>query len=134
VVLLGRPARPRRGRIVPYTVFTDPQVARVGLSEEEARERGLRFEVARMPFGDIARAVEVDETAGLLKVLIDPDTERILGAAIVGIEAGELIHLFVALMQAGAPARALVEAQAVHPTLAEGVQSLLMRLPRYGLA
>ena len=86
-----------------------------------------------MPFGWIARAIELDETAGVMKVLVDPKTERILGAAIVGAEAGELIHIFVALMQAGATARAIVDAQAVHPTLAEGVQSLVMRLPRYTL-
>jgi pyruvate/2-oxoglutarate dehydrogenase complex dihydrolipoamide dehydrogenase (E3) component len=126
-------ARGRAGRLIPYAVFTDPQVARVGLSERETTERGLRYEVATMPFGSIARASELDEPAGILKVLLDPSTERILGAAIVGIEAGELIHIFATLMQAGASPRALVDAQAVHPTLAEGVQSLLMRLQRYAL-
>ncbi|HKB15743.1 MAG TPA: FAD-dependent oxidoreductase, partial [Planctomycetota bacterium] len=125
--------RGRSDRVVPYCVFTDPQVARVGLSETEAREKGVRFEVATMPFGDIARAIEIDETAGVMKVLIDPESERILGAAIVGAEAGELIHIFVALMQARATARAIVDAEAIHPTLAEGVQSLVMRLPRYDL-
>jgi len=75
----------------------------VGLSEREARERGIAYEVATMPFGEIARAMEVDEKAGTMKVLLDPKTERVLGAAIVGSEAGELIHIFVALMQAGAP-------------------------------
>jgi pyruvate/2-oxoglutarate dehydrogenase complex dihydrolipoamide dehydrogenase (E3) component len=114
-------------------VFTDPQLARVGLSETEAKAKAIAYEVATMQFGDIARAVELDETAGTLKVLIDPKTEKILGAAIVGIEAGELIHIFVALMQAGATARAIVDAQAIHPTLAEGVQSVVMRLPRYAL-
>jgi pyruvate/2-oxoglutarate dehydrogenase complex dihydrolipoamide dehydrogenase (E3) component len=131
-ILNGRP-RDRAGRLVPYTVFTDPQVARVGLSEREARAQGIEYEAATMPFADIARAIELDETAGVLKVLVAPQTEKILGAAIVGIEAGELIHIFVGLMQAGATARALVDAQAVHPTLAEGVQSLVMRLPRYAL-
>jgi pyruvate/2-oxoglutarate dehydrogenase complex dihydrolipoamide dehydrogenase (E3) component len=116
---------------VPYTVYVDPQVAGVGLTEREARERGVRFEVASMPFGEIARAIETDETAGLLKVLVDPATERILGAFIVGAEAGELIHVFVALMQAGATARAIVEMEAVHPAFAEGVQSVLLSLPRY---
>ena len=86
-----------------------------------------------MPFGQIARAIETDEPAGIMKVLIDPATERILGAAIVGAEAGELIHIFVVLMQAGAPARAIVDAEAVHPTFAEGVQSVVMKLPRYAL-
>jgi pyruvate/2-oxoglutarate dehydrogenase complex dihydrolipoamide dehydrogenase (E3) component len=68
-----------------------------------------------------------------MKVLLDPRTERVLGAAIVGVEAGELIHIFVTVMQAGASARSIVDAEAVHPTLAEGVQSLIMALPRYKL-
>jgi pyruvate/2-oxoglutarate dehydrogenase complex dihydrolipoamide dehydrogenase (E3) component len=87
-----------------------------------------------MPFAEIARAIELDEKAGVLKVLLDAKTERVLGAAIVGSEAGELIHIFVALMQAGAPARAIVDAEAVHPTFAEGVQSLVMKLKRYALS
>src|SRR3989442_1858861 len=133
-LLLGRSRRGRKGRHIPYTAFTDPQVAGVGLTERQARERGIAYEVATMPFAEIARAREIDETAGILKVLLDPKTERVLGAAIVGSEAGELIHIFVALMQAGAPARAIVDAEAVHPTFAEGVQSLVMKLQRYSLS
>jgi pyruvate/2-oxoglutarate dehydrogenase complex dihydrolipoamide dehydrogenase (E3) component len=132
-ILMERSRKGRRGRLVPYTVFTDPQVAGVGLTEKLARERGVAFEVATMPFGNIARAIEVDETAGVMKVLVDPKTERVLGAAIVGVEAGELIHIFVALMQAGASARAIVDAEFVHPTFAEGVQSLVMKLERFSL-
>jgi pyruvate/2-oxoglutarate dehydrogenase complex dihydrolipoamide dehydrogenase (E3) component len=132
-ILLGRSQRGRSGRFVPYTAFTDPQVAGVGLTEKEAEARGVRFESATMRFGEVARAIEVDETAGLMKLLVDPTTERILGAAIVGAEAGELIHVFVALMQAGASARAVVDAEFVHPTFSEGVQSLVMKLPRFSL-
>ncbi len=132
-ILLDRPHRRRSDRLMPYTAFTDPQVAGVGLTEKEARKRGARFESATMPFGGIARAREVDETAGVLKVLIDPATERILGAAIVGAEAGELIHVFVGLMQAGASARAIVDAEVVHPTFAEGVQSVVMKIDRFSL-
>jgi len=130
-VLMGDGKRSRSDRIVPYCVFTDPQLARVGLSETEARERGIAYELATMEFGKIARAIEIDETAGILKVLLDPTSERVLGAAIVGVEAGELIHMFVVLMQAGASARTIVDVQVIHPTLAEGVQSLLLSLPRY---
>lgn len=133
-ILLGRGQRGRGGRFVPFTVFTDPQVAGVGLTEKEARQRGVPYEVATLPFGHVARAIEVDETRGVMKVLIDPGTERVLGAAIVGAEAGELIHIFVALMQAGATARSIVDAEFVHPTFAEGVQSLVMKLERYSLA
>jgi pyruvate/2-oxoglutarate dehydrogenase complex dihydrolipoamide dehydrogenase (E3) component len=132
-LLMGRGSRGRADRLVPITVFTDPQVARVGLTERAARAQGLEPEVATMPFGYIARAIELDETAGTMKVLVDPNSERILGAVIVGAEAGELIHVFVALMQAGAPARALVDAECVHPTFAEGLQSLVMKLKRYAL-
>jgi pyruvate/2-oxoglutarate dehydrogenase complex dihydrolipoamide dehydrogenase (E3) component len=133
-VLMGRPGRGRSGRVIPNTIFVDPQVAGVGLTEREARKRGVRYEVATMPFAYIARAIEVDEPAGKLKLLIDPDNERILGASIVGAEAGELIHMFAALMQAGAPARAIVDMECVHPTFAEGVQSVVMKLGRYALS
>jgi pyruvate/2-oxoglutarate dehydrogenase complex dihydrolipoamide dehydrogenase (E3) component len=133
-LLMGRDGRTRADRLIPITAFTDPQVARVGLSEQEAKARKVEYEAATMPFGQVARAIELDETAGTMKILVDPKSERILGASIVGAEAGELIHVFVALIQAGATARALVEAECVHPTFAEGLQSLVMRLPRYALA
>jgi pyruvate/2-oxoglutarate dehydrogenase complex dihydrolipoamide dehydrogenase (E3) component len=131
--LVGRPARARSERHVPFTVYTDPQVAGVGMSEREARARGIAVETATMAFAAVARAAETDETAGTMKVLIDAKTERVVGARIVGAEAGELIHVFVTLMQAGASARAIVDAEFVHPSFAEGVQSLVMKLPRYAL-
>jgi pyruvate/2-oxoglutarate dehydrogenase complex dihydrolipoamide dehydrogenase (E3) component len=133
-LLTGRPARKRTERIVPYTVFTDPQVAGVGLSEREARERGHEVEVAVMPFGHIARAIETDETAGVVKVVIDARTERVLGAFIVGADAGELIAVFSVLMQAKGSARAIVDGEVVHPTFAEGLQTAVMKLPRYALS
>ena len=132
-VLSDRPARARTARIVPYTVFTDPQVAGVGMSEKTARERGLTVEVASMPFSNIARAIETDETAGIVKVVLDASTERVLGASIVGADAGELIHVFSVLMQSGGTARAIVDGEFVHPTFGEGLQSALMTLPRYAL-
>jgi len=132
-ILLGRGKRSRRDRFIPYTAFTDPQVAGVGLNEKEARARGVSYEAASMSFGGVARAIEVDETAGQMKVLVDPKTERVIGATIAGAEAGELIHVFVTAMQAGASARAIVDAEFVHPTFAEGVQSLVMRLERFAL-
>ncbi|HEU4385243.1 MAG TPA: mercuric reductase [Anaeromyxobacteraceae bacterium] len=129
----GRGGRGRSSRIVPWAVFTDPQVAGVGMGEREARERKVPFEVATMPFGAVARALEIDEPAGTMKVLLDPGSERLLGAFLVGAEAGELIHVFAALMRAGATARAVVDGEFVHPTFSEGLQSLVMRLPRYAL-
>lgn len=132
-LLLGRSKRGRSGRLIPYAVFTDPQVASAGLTEREARERGVAYEVAAFPFAQIARAVEVDERAGLIKVIFDAKAERILGASIVGAEAGELIHIFVTLIEANASPRAIVDARYVHPTFAEGVQSAVMRLKQFSL-
>jgi pyruvate/2-oxoglutarate dehydrogenase complex dihydrolipoamide dehydrogenase (E3) component len=86
-----------------------------------------------MDFGDVARAVETGREAGLLKVLVDPESEQILGGAVVGAEAGELVHVLAALMSAGAPARALVEMEVAHPTYAEGLQQALMKLERFAL-
>jgi pyruvate/2-oxoglutarate dehydrogenase complex dihydrolipoamide dehydrogenase (E3) component len=127
-VLEGRPGRGRAGRVIPYCVFTDPHVGGVGLNEREARARGVPYRVATMPFGQIARAVETDERAGVMKLLVSPDGGRVLGATLVGAEAGELVHVFAALMQAGAPVRALVEMEVAHPTFAEGLQGLAMRV------
>jgi pyruvate/2-oxoglutarate dehydrogenase complex dihydrolipoamide dehydrogenase (E3) component len=132
-ILRNGSRRGRNGRFIPSTAFTDPQVASVGMTEQEARDKGLAVEIATMPFGSTARAVEVDETAGVMKIILDAKTERVLGASIAGAEAGELIHIFVTLMQAGASARAIVDAQFVHPTFAEGVQSAVMKLERYKL-
>ncbi|MGC3996418.1 MAG: mercuric reductase [Anaeromyxobacter sp.] len=131
-VLEGRPGRGRKDRLIPFTVFTDPQVAGVGLTERAARAQGVAFEAATVPFARVARAVETGETAGLLKILVAPD-DRLVGATIVGAEAGELIHVFAALMQAGAPVRTLVELEAVHPAFAEGLQAVVMALPRHAL-
>ncbi|HVE85716.1 MAG TPA: mercuric reductase [Myxococcales bacterium] len=122
----------RSGRFVPSSVFTDPQVAGVGLTEREAKKQGIAYELATLPFSSISRALEVDEPAGVLRVLVDPKTERVLGAHIVGADAGELIHIFVALMQAGASARTILDMQAIHPTFAEGVQQVVMSLARFG--
>ncbi len=132
--LMGRRARAHTDRLVPYTIFTDPQVAGVGLSERSAREEGRDIEVATMPFGNIARAIETDETAGVVKVILDRKTEQILGAFVVGVDAGELIHIFSVLMQAKGSARAIVDGEFVHPTFAEGMQSAVMKLGRYALS
>jgi pyruvate/2-oxoglutarate dehydrogenase complex dihydrolipoamide dehydrogenase (E3) component len=131
--LQGRGTRTRNDRLVPITAFTDPQVARIGLTERDARARGHAPETATMRFGKIARAVETDQTAGTMKILLDPKTEKVLGVSIVGAEAGELIHIFAPVMVAGLSARALVDAEYVHPTFAEGVQSLVMSLDRYAI-
>jgi pyruvate/2-oxoglutarate dehydrogenase complex dihydrolipoamide dehydrogenase (E3) component len=130
-ILRGKPSRDRTQRLIPYTLFTEPQLASVGLKEHEAVAKGIPHEVARYPFSSVARAIENDLRPGLIKVLVDPNTEHLLGASIVGAEAGELLHVFFALMQAKASARNLVDMQCIHPTYAEGLQSTLMTLPRF---
>ncbi|HWP31616.1 MAG TPA: mercuric reductase [Fimbriimonadales bacterium] len=132
-LLMNKGNRGRSDRVIPFTVFTDPQVARVGKTQKELDKEGIQYEIATMPFENVARAIEIDEPEGMMKVLIQPESEELLGAAIVGAEAGELIHIFVPLMYAHVSMRAIVESEFVHPTFAEGVQSLVMRLPRYSL-
>lgn len=132
--LTGGTERRRGARIVPSSTFTDPQVAVVGMGEEEAREAGLDVTVATLPFGRIARAYETGRTAGVVKVVLDADAERILGAAVVGAEAAELVTVYQVLMEADAPVRALVDAQMIHPAYVEGLQSAVMTLDRWALS
>ncbi len=112
-------------RIVPYAVFTDPQLGRVGLTEKEARAMGRKLKMGKIPMAWVARAIERDETAGLMKLVVDADTDRILGAAIVGTEGGELVQILGAVMLAGAPYTLLRGAIYIHPTLAEGFWTLM---------
>jgi len=111
-------------RLVPYTVFIDPQLGRVGLSESEARERGLDFRVATMPMTRVARALEMDETRGMMKAVVEAGTGRILGCAILGIEGGELMSMLHIAMIGKVPYTALRDAPFAHPTLAESFNNL----------
>ena len=107
-------------RIVPYSVFTDPQLGGVGMTEREARKKGYKLKIGKMPMSSVARAIERDETTGLMKLVVDAVNERILGASILGAEGGELVQLLSTLMLAGLPYRLLRGAVYIHPTLAEG--------------
>ena len=111
-------------RPVPYAVFTDPPLGRVGLTEEQARAQGRRLKVGKIPAAWIARAIERGETAGLLKLVVDATNDRILGAAVLATEGGELVQILGALMLAGAPYTLLKGAVYIHPTLAEGFFAL----------
>jgi pyruvate/2-oxoglutarate dehydrogenase complex dihydrolipoamide dehydrogenase (E3) component len=111
-------------RLVPYTVFTDPQLGRVGLSENEARKQGRRIRVASMPMDWISRAVEVDEARGLIKAVVDADTDLILGCAVLGIEGGEIMAQLQIAILGRVPYTVLKEAVFAHPTLAEGLNNL----------
>jgi pyruvate/2-oxoglutarate dehydrogenase complex dihydrolipoamide dehydrogenase (E3) component len=115
----------REGRIVPYALFTDPELGRVGLTEKAAKEAGYRLKVGKIPMAWVARAIERDETAGLMKIVIDADTDKILGAAILGIEGGEIVQTLMALMMADAPWTLFFRAMFIHPTLTEGFFTLM---------
>jgi pyruvate/2-oxoglutarate dehydrogenase complex dihydrolipoamide dehydrogenase (E3) component len=112
-------------RLVPYAVFTDPQLGRVGMTEKEARASGRRLKIGKIPMAWVARAIERDETAGLMKLVVDAGNDRILGAAILGTEAGELVQILEFVMLAGAPYTLMKGAVYIHPTLAEGFWTLM---------
>jgi len=116
------------GRIVPHTVFIDPQLGRVGLSEREARARGVPYRVAKMQMSQVARALEVGETQGFLKVLVDPETEQILGCAVLGLEGGEVMSMIQIAMLGRVPYSTLGDTMFAHPTLAEGLNNVFATL------
>jgi pyruvate/2-oxoglutarate dehydrogenase complex dihydrolipoamide dehydrogenase (E3) component len=112
------------GRLVPYTVFTDPQLGRVGLSEREAREQGRDVLVAKMPMSHVPRALEVDEPRGMMKAVVNAETGQVLGAAILGIEGGEVAAMIQIAMMGGLPYTDLRDGIFAHPTLAESLNNL----------
>jgi pyruvate/2-oxoglutarate dehydrogenase complex dihydrolipoamide dehydrogenase (E3) component len=116
------------GRMVPYTVFIDPQLGRIGLTETQAREQGYNVRVARLPMEYVARAIEVDETRGMMKAVVDGDTDQILGASILGIEGGEIAGVLQVAMMGKLPAAALRDGVFSHPTLTESLNNLFMTL------
>lgn len=120
------------GRVVPYTVFIDPQLGAVGITEREARASGRNVRVARLPMSHVARALEVDETRGIMKAVVDADTQRILGARVLGIEGGEIAAIFQVAMMGDLPYTALRDAVFSHPTTAEALNSLFTAMDREG--
>jgi pyruvate/2-oxoglutarate dehydrogenase complex dihydrolipoamide dehydrogenase (E3) component len=118
----------RAGRLLVYTVFTDPQLGRVGLSERQAREQGRAVRVAKMPMSYVARALEVDESRGFMKALVDPQTQEIVGAAVLGIEGGELMAMLEIAMLGHLPYTVLRDGVFAHPTLAESLNNLFATL------
>jgi pyruvate/2-oxoglutarate dehydrogenase complex dihydrolipoamide dehydrogenase (E3) component len=115
-------------RLIPYTVFIDPQLGRVGLTEKQARQSGLDFKVASMPMNWVARALEVDEPRGMMKAIVDAQSKQILGCAILGIEGGEVMALIQTAMMGNLPYTALKEAVYAHPTLAESMNTLFSQI------
>jgi len=117
-----------RERLVPYTVFIDPQLGRVGLNETEAREQKLNFRVAKMPMSSVARAIEVDETRGFMKAIVDADTQQILGCMILGLEGGEIMTAVQMAMIGKLPYPVLRDGVFAHPTLCESLNNLFTTL------
>ena len=111
-------------RLVPYTVFIDPQLGRIGLSETEARDKGHNIKVAKMPMNYVARALEVDEPRGFMKAIVEADTSQILGAAVLGIEGGEIMAMLEIAMMGKLPYTVLRDGIFAHPTLAESLNNL----------
>ena len=112
-------------RYLPYALFTDPQLGRVGITETEARASGRKFKMGTFPMSSVSRAVERDETAGLMKIIVDAQSDRILGAAILGSEGGETVQILGAMIWADAPYTVLKGAVYIHPTMAEGLFGLM---------
>jgi pyruvate/2-oxoglutarate dehydrogenase complex dihydrolipoamide dehydrogenase (E3) component len=112
------------GRLVPYTIFMDPQLGRVGLTEREARQKGLEIRVFTMPMDYVARALEVGQSRGFMKAVVDRATDRIVGFAALGIEGGELMAIVEVAMLGGVTASILREAVFAHPTLTESLNNL----------
>ena len=119
-----------QGRLVPYTVFIDPQLGRVGLTEQEARAQGRPIRVAKIPMSWVARALETAEARGFIKAVVDAQTRQILGAAVLAIEGGEIMSMLEIAMMAQLPYTVLQDGIFAHPTLAEGLNTLFMNLQK----
>jgi len=116
------------GRPVPNCMFIDPQLATVGLNETEAQERRLDYRVAKLPMSGVARAIEISETRGFMKAIVDAKTREILGCTILGVEGGEIMSMLQIAMMGKLPYTAIKEAIFAHPTLAESLNNLFMTL------
>jgi pyruvate/2-oxoglutarate dehydrogenase complex dihydrolipoamide dehydrogenase (E3) component len=121
--------RTTRNRLVPYCMFADPPLARVGLSEAEARRQGVAVRVAKLPIAAVLRTRTTSETRGFMKALVEADGDRILGFMMLGAEAGEVMAVVQTAMLAGMPYTGLRDAIIAHPTMAEGLGGLFSNVP-----
>jgi pyruvate/2-oxoglutarate dehydrogenase complex dihydrolipoamide dehydrogenase (E3) component len=126
--LLDHETRRVSDRFPVYALFTDPPLARAGLTEREARASGRKVLIGRRPMARVGRARERSETQGFMHVLVDDETHKVLGAALLGIEADEAIHCIIDVMTAGAPFTAIRRAVHIHPTVSELIPTLLGEL------
>jgi pyruvate/2-oxoglutarate dehydrogenase complex dihydrolipoamide dehydrogenase (E3) component len=116
--------RTTRGRMIPSCLFTDPQIAHIGLTENEAARQGIAVRVLKLPMASVLRTRTLDEMLGFMKALIEQDGDRILGFTMIGPEAGEVMAIVEVAMLAGLPYTALRDAILTHPTMAEGLNAL----------
>jgi pyruvate/2-oxoglutarate dehydrogenase complex dihydrolipoamide dehydrogenase (E3) component len=122
-------SRTTRDRLIPYCIFTDPELARVGLNESEAKKRGIAYRVSKMPMAAVLRAVALGETRGFLKMIVDAHSDHILGFTVLGVEGSEMMAAVQTAMLGGVPYTALRDAIFAHPTVAEGLVFLLTSAP-----
>jgi pyruvate/2-oxoglutarate dehydrogenase complex dihydrolipoamide dehydrogenase (E3) component len=116
-------------RQVPFCLFTDPELARVGLNESEAKRSGIQYRVSKIPIENVLRTRTLSETRGFLKALVSADDDQVLGFAAFAVEAGELLAPVQLAMRAGLPYTALRDLIATHPTMTEGIVSLFSAVP-----
>src|SRR5579871_44512 len=126
-------SRTTRDRLVPFCMFTDPELARVGLNESEAKKRGIAYRLAKIPMAAVLRAVAIGETRGFVKMLIDVQSDRILGFCAFGVEASEMMAAVQTAMLGGLPYTLLRDAVFTHPTASEGLGPLLATVPARAL-
>ena len=122
--LIGNEKRSTRDRIVPYTMFMDPQLGRVGITEREAAEQGRAIRVAKLPMSAVIRALETGETRGFMKAIVDADSGQILGCAVLGSEGGEIMTMIHVAMLGNLTYTAMADAIFTHPLFAEGLNTL----------
>lgn len=127
--LLHGTQRSTQGRVVPYTLFTDPQLARVGLDRTQARSLGRPTRVYTLPMTSVARAIETGQTAGLMRAVVDDATDLLLGATVLGPEGGEVMSALQLALQGRLTATDLRNATFAHPTLCESINNLFMSTP-----
>jgi pyruvate/2-oxoglutarate dehydrogenase complex dihydrolipoamide dehydrogenase (E3) component len=122
--LIGGEKASTRDRVVPYTMFIDPQLGRVGITEREARAQGRAIRVAKLPMGAVIRALETGETRGFMKAVIDAGSGQILGCAVLGSEGGEIMTIIQVAMLGNLTCTDMADAIFTHPLLAEGLNTL----------
>jgi len=126
--LIGHDKATTRDRIVPYTVFMDPQLGRVGMTEREARAQGRAIKVAKLPMSAVVRAIETGETRGFMKAVVDAHSGQILGCAVLGSEGGEIMTIIQVAMLGKLTYTDMARAIFTHPLLAEGLNTLFATL------